>query len=125
MADCDRGNSGPLIARRGRAGPMHPDRSAIHAGIGGDRATARSACGSALLREARGQARGSRCRVVERLLGSERHCLQGIIRLAHKQGEIADGSDQPDAYERNREAKPSQHRRSITDVAELRMQIAR
>jgi hypothetical protein len=72
-----------------------------------------------------GQGRRSRCGDVEGLLRSERHCRHGIIRLRHKYGEIAYGSNQPESYERSREAELSEHGRGITNIAELRMQIAR
>jgi hypothetical protein len=72
-----------------------------------------------------GQDRRSRCGDVEGLLRSERHCRQGIIRRGHKYGEVAYGGNQPESYERSREAELSEHRRGITNIAELRMQIAR
>jgi hypothetical protein len=71
------------------------------------------------------QARRSRCGAVEALLRSERHGRHGIIRLRDKYGEIAYGGNQPESYERNREAELSEHRRGITNIAKLRMQIAR
>jgi hypothetical protein len=71
------------------------------------------------------QGRRSRCGAVEGLLRSERHGRHGIIRLRHKYGEIAYGGNQPESYERRREAELSEHRRGIANIAKLRMQIAR